>query len=207
MTELIAAASDSFNGPYPSREMISRDRIMDACVRGIAEHGLEGLKVKHIIDGAGISRQTLYNHYRNRDDIIRDAFMREGARISQACAAHIAQYPGVEDKFVKGMLFMYQSLPQNPVLNLIVLHHQEFLEAIGFSVTPLDQFGQLCFAQVVQEHPELKEEFREISELWSRAVLSFLLFEGEDKRSPSELEGFVRRRLVPGLGLRALGID
>lgn len=191
-----------FNGPYPSREEITRDRIMDGCIRALADHGLHGLKMKFIIETAGVSRQTLYNHYRNREEVIRDAFVREGIRISRGCAEAITRYEGIEDKFVYGMLWMYQQLPANPLLNQIVLHHEEFLAIVGLDqAIPLEQFGRLCFGEVLEEHPLLAAEFAEISELWSRAVLSFLLFEGEEKRSLAELEGFIRRRLVPGLGL------
>ena len=195
-----------FSGPYPTRESITRERIMDACVRGIAQHGLHNLKVKHIIDSSGISRQTLYNHYRNRNDIIRDAFVREGVRVSEACANEITRYASVEDKFVKGMVFMHGALPRNPIMSQIVLHHREFLDVIGLGTVPLDQFGRLCFAAVIEAHPALEPEFAEISELWSRSVLSFLLFEGEKKRSEQELEDYIRRRLAPGLGLARLGI-
>ena len=55
-----------------------------------------------------------------------------------------------------------------------------------------------------QEHPGLAPDFEEISELCSRAILSFLLFEGRQKKSIVDLEDYVRRRLVPGLGLESL---
>lgn len=190
-----------FDGPYPTREAVTRDRIMDACIRGIAAHGLKGLKLKHIIEAAGVSKQTVYNHYRNLDAIVLGAFTREGTRISLACAEEIRRYDALEDKFVKGFLFIYENLPNNPVLNQIVLNHKEFLDFIGISQYPMQQFGRLCFGDVLREHPQLAASFNEVAELWSRSVLSFLLFEGETRKSREELEGFVRRRLVPGLGL------
>lgn len=191
----------TFDGPYPTRESITRDKIMDACVRSIAQYGLKGLKLKHIIEAAGISRQTVYNHYRNLDAIVRDAFTREGTRIAEACAEEIRGYTGLEDKFVKGFLFIYENLPKNPVLNQIVLNHKAFLESIGINDFPLEQFGRICYAEVLTEHPQLSGSFSEIAELWSRSVLSFLLFDSDQKKSLEDLEGFVRRRLVPGLGI------
>lgn len=192
----------SYEGPYPSREEITRNRIMDGCIRGLQQHGLQGLKIKHIIEAAGVSRQSLYNHFRNRDEIIREAFNREGIRISARCAEEITRYPDIEDKFVYGMLWMYQQLPANPLLNLIVLHHEECMAIVGLGRhIPMESFGRLCFGAVLEEQPQLADQFAEISELWSRAVLSFLLFEGEEKKSLAQLEGFIRRRLVPGLGL------
>lgn len=187
------------SGAFSPREQAMRDRIMDGCMQAIAEYGIESLKARHIIECSGVSRQTVYNHYPSHKAILQDTFAREGIRISLACADAIAQYPDVEDKFVKGMVFMYQQLPQNPVLNLIVQYHHGFLDAIGLAMMPLSEFGHLCFGEVFTENPQLADDIEEISELWARSVLSLLLFEEQERRKPAELEAYIRRRLVPGL--------
>lgn len=184
-----------------ARELAMRDRIMDGCMQAIAEHGIESLKARHIIEAAGVSRQTVYNHYPSHKAILQATFAREGIRVSLACADAIRAYRSVEDKFVKGMVFMYQQLPRNPVLNLIVQYHHRFLEAIGLEMMPLKEFGRLCFGEVFAAHPKLAQDMEEMSELWARSVLSLFLFDDQANRDPAELEGYIRRRLLPGLGL------
>lgn len=199
----VAESAGEWQGPYPSREEVTRDRIMDACVRAIAGHGLEGLKLKHIIDQSGLSRQTIYNHYGNRNEIIQAAFTREGITVCQACADVIRPYDSAQEQFVKGFMFMFEALPANPVLRQIIDHHYEFLNVVGLDNYPLQQFGSQCFGEVFAASPRLAASAEEISDFWARSLLSTLLFSGSFEYGEGGLEGYVRRRLLPGLGLSA----
>lgn len=198
----VAEPAGDWHGPYPSREEVTRNRIMDACVRAIADFGLEGLKLKHIIELSGLSRQTIYNYYGNRNEIIQAAFAREGLAVCQACAEIIRQYESMEDKFVKGFVFMYEALPANPVLRQIIDHHYEFLSVVGLDNYPLQAFGSQCFGEVFEASPILAASLEEISDYWARSLLSTLLFSGSFG-GEGGLEGYVRRRLLPGLAIPA----
>lgn len=53
-------------GPAPSAD----DRIIEATLGLIAEHGLGAITMSKIADTAGVARQTLYNHYPDVDRIV-----------------------------------------------------------------------------------------------------------------------------------------
>lgn len=198
--------SFDFKGPYPSREEITRDRLMDACILAIGQHGLSKLKIKHIVEISGVSRQTLYNYYKNREALIQEAFLREGIKLSEMVIQEIRRYTDLEDKFVKGWLFVYENLPQNPILNLLVDPESALYSIVGLSHYPFEYFGRLCFSEIFEEHPELLDDAADIGELWSRNLMSFLLMK-DDERSLDDIEAFVRKRLVPGLYLDELRSD
>ena len=56
----------------PKRER-TRAIILDGIVETIARYGLEGTTVREIVETAGVSHGTFYNHFENRDEAIRVA--------------------------------------------------------------------------------------------------------------------------------------
>jgi AcrR family transcriptional regulator len=48
----------------------SRDRIIESALGLIAEHGLGGVTMSAIAEEAGVTRQTLYNHFPHLDAIV-----------------------------------------------------------------------------------------------------------------------------------------
>ena len=184
---------------YPSREDVTRNQILDACIQCIDTVPLSSLKFKHIVEGARLTRRTIYNYFKNRDDIIISAFQREGIAISRACAAEITRYDDPEEKFVQGFVWMHRNLPKNPVLNLLCKQDPVFLDLVGFPDLEVEMYGQLCFGEVFDQNPKLAQRAPEISELWTRNLMSFLTLPGAHKKTEEELELYVRQWLVPGL--------
>ena len=63
--------------PAHSRDAASPDdRILEAALTLIAEHGLGGVTMTRIAETAGVARQTLYNHYSDIDSIVAEAISR-----------------------------------------------------------------------------------------------------------------------------------
>jgi len=148
-----------------------------------------------------LARQTVYNYYKNKNEILSAAFEREGVKLAALVAEEIAQYPDVREKFVQGFIYIIEHFPRNPILSQITEPGNIFYGAVGMSHYPFATFGMLAFAEIFEGHPELAKDGEEMSELWIRNVMSFLSMPGPQKKSREELEGFIRRRLVPGLGL------
>lgn len=51
----------------------TRQRIIDAALTLVAEHGLAGVTMVAVADTAGVARATLYNHYADVASIVADA--------------------------------------------------------------------------------------------------------------------------------------
>lgn len=185
---------------YPSYDEQVRQRLQDAAIACVRELGFNKVSMRHIAERSGLVRQTVYNYYSSKFDLLGEAFLREGTQLAQAIADHIRGIDSIEDQFVEAFLYLLEALPRNPILALMVEPGNEFLSSIRMDL-PFDQFGQLAFGDVFLSHPALGAQAEEISEYWSRNALSFLTFRTTE-RSREELELYVRRRLVPGLRLQ-----
>ena len=74
------------------------DRIIEATLRLIAEHGLGDITMRRIAENAGVARQTLYNHYRDVDSIVVEAVIRHNQESIQLLDASLSVVDRPEDK-------------------------------------------------------------------------------------------------------------
>ncbi len=188
---------------YPSTAEVMKDRLQDACVAVAASEGIAGISIKKVADASGASRQTFYNHYKNKTELLADAFSREGTRIAMACAQETSKYPAIEDKFLHGLMFIFQNLPLNPLLRELVDNNKEFFSYVDPDSYSLKDFGELCLNEVFEEYPSLSADIKGLTEYWSRSVLSLLMLPSEDEMSVTDVEEYARLRLIPGLHLDA----
>ena len=202
MTASPAFATTPAADRYPSHDEQVRQRLQDAALACVRELGFNKVSMRHIAERSGLVRQTVYNYYSSKFDLLGEAFLREGTQLALEIADHIRAIDNIEDQFVETFLYLVEALPRNPILALMVEPGNEFLSTIRMDL-PFDQFGQLVFGDVFRNHPALGAHAEEISEYWSRNALSFLTFRTTE-RSREELESYVRRRLVPGLRLQDL---
>ena len=200
MTASPAFATTPAADRYPSHDEQVRQRLQDAALACVRELGFNKVSMRHIAERSGLVRQTVYNYYSSKFDLLGEAFLREGTQLALEIADHIRAIDNIEDQFVETFLFLVEALPRNPILALMAEPGNEFLSTIRMDL-PFDQFGQLVFGDVFRSHPALGAQAEEISEYWSRNALSFLTFRTIE-RSREELESYVRRRLVPGLRLQ-----
>lgn len=185
---------------YPSYDEQVRQRLQDAAIACVRERGFNKVSMRHIAERSGLVRQTVYNYYNSKFDLLGEAFLREGTQLAQAIADHIRGINSIEDQFVEAFLYLLEALPQNPILALMVEPGNEFLSTIRMDL-PFEQFGRLALGDVFSSNPALAAQAEEISEYWSRNALSFLTFRTTERKR-AELEHYVRRRLVPGLRLQ-----
>lgn len=61
------------NATSTSEQAGTRDRIIEAALRLMAERGFAGVTMKAVADTAGVARQTLYNHFSDVDSIVAEA--------------------------------------------------------------------------------------------------------------------------------------
>lgn len=58
-----------------------KTRILDAAIRTFARYGWRRTTIGDIADGSGVSRQTLYTHFANKDDILNETIKHLNARL------------------------------------------------------------------------------------------------------------------------------
>lgn len=70
----------------PVAEETSRDRILQAAIEAAAIHGIARLTVGDVAKRAGVSRPTLYKHFRSKTDVVAAAVEREADRMVREIA-------------------------------------------------------------------------------------------------------------------------
>lgn len=69
----------------------SRGRLIEGARQAVVDRGTRGVTVQHVLDAAGISRRTYYQHFKNVDDVLLAIYEQTTeelvARISGAIAA------------------------------------------------------------------------------------------------------------------------
>ena len=188
---------------YPSYEDVLKAKIMDAAIVCMKEKGVDKTRIGDIATTMGISRQTIYNYFDNKNQLFDAIFSREAIALADKIARHIATFKKLDDKFTQAFLCAIEEFPKNPVLSHLITSGGQFLQEVGHSRERMQAFGELVLYQVFDEHPQLRKNSGEICEFLSRNIMSFLVMRDPNPRSPKELEGYVRRRLLPGLGIKA----
>lgn len=186
---------------YPSQEVVNQNRLLDACVDAVAEYGLQALQMNHIIEKSGLSRRTVYKYYGNKAEIINSAYIRESVRLLERSLERISSCDSLEDIFVFGFMYAYEELPKHPLLRELIHHNREILTYLDVDMSLEDMLIEHYLTQLFQPFPEILRDIKPLMEYWSHALLSFLLLPVNRGRTLAEVEVYVRKRFVPGLGL------
>lgn len=87
---------DSSDGKFPSgmrklpAELVSavqRERLIAAMLQAVAEIGYRDVNVQDVLDRAGVSRPTFYEHFANKDDCFLAAIDSTGSRLRDRIVA------------------------------------------------------------------------------------------------------------------------
>ena len=67
--------------PRPGRRERTSARLVEAAAELIGQHGYETLVLEAVAEKAGVTRRTIYDHFRNKDDLIVAVIYRERSEL------------------------------------------------------------------------------------------------------------------------------
>lgn len=148
------------DGKFPSgvrrlpSELVSavqRERLLAAMLRASAELGYRGTNVQEVIERAGVSRPTFYEHFANKEDCFLAAFDASAARLRQRVGA--AAEKGGDNlrqrlRFGLETLLNFAATEPDAARTLIVEARAASAEAVMRRDQLLDHFAACIDAQV-----------------------------------------------------------
>ena len=174
---------------------------MDAALECVAQFGLEKTSVGDIARVAGVTRPTVYAYFTTRDEILAAAIARAGRLLALRMSERIASLKDPADQLVEAMLIALREFPVEPALMLLVEPAASRLRGMKSLSPAALAAARVVLEPVVARRPSLRAQQDEIAEMMIRMLFSLLTIESPALRSETALRGFLRRRLVPALGL------
>jgi AcrR family transcriptional regulator len=105
----------------------THDRILDAANAALVVHGLHKLSLEDVAREAGMSRQTVYRYFANKDALVTAAILREEqallAEMAEAVGAHDELRPALEAAIVAGLT----AAREHPLLDRLLATEPEVL--------------------------------------------------------------------------------
>lgn len=180
------------------------DRILDATLRQLEQHGVRRTTMDDIAQEAGLSRPTLYEYFPNKGAIISAAIARELDRF----LTDIEARAGAEDDPVERLVLFtsnaYLELREHRLLQRLLATEQEVLLPFLTADAPGLAVGYEWAARQIALVPGAAEptlEHRQLGEMLVRVMHSLVLspVTAFSLQSRAEIEDWARRWLVPWL--------
>ncbi len=188
----------------PTSDTEARSRLLDATRRCFERFGVEKATIADIAAEAGVTRRTVYRYFESTDELLRAAFALAAGGIVERMLAHARRYGDPGTRIIEAMLFLLRELPAEPRLGSLFKpgrggHHAG--RSMSSAVTMEVSHRAL---QAVNEDwsPLTSREVDELAELILRLLQSFLTDPGPRPRTEAELRTFLKRWLLPAMGLR-----
>ncbi|MBH0777855.1 TetR/AcrR family transcriptional regulator [Nocardia bovistercoris] len=178
-----------------------RSEIIDAASRCLVRLGLERTSIAAISREAGVSRQTVYNHFASREEIVDAAIERAATEASTRILARARGNETAAGFVVDLCMGAVEEFRRNPAIS-------PMLSVLGDPGTrsrvltpPVIAQAREFLRPLIDYLPERAPYLDEMTETYLRFELSLLTLDSDITRSPEALRGYLHRVLVPALGL------
>lgn len=182
-----------------------RDRLLDATIEAASIHGLSRLSVGDVAARAGLSRQTLYKHFPNKDALVAEAVLREAQAMVVQIVAAAESLDDPQASLEAAILLTLRLTREHPLLDRLVRTEPEALLPLL-----IGDGGVVAVAvrsvveQIIGERlPDLDPvEIRRVADLLSRVLISYAVSAPDDP--PEVVASFVATLVTSGLSDPAL---
>ena len=181
--------------------MRARERILDAAAALAERSGFGAVNVAAVAAEAGVSRQTVYAHFGGRQELLDEAVMNITGQVIDRIRDQVAGAGDAADRIVEFIVVLRAEFRRQRVLGALLFPDGGsplFDEDLFTRAKP---FAARWLAPMLMGEPGLAARFDDVVEIIMRFGLSILLFTSDTVRSDDDLRGFLRRSLIPALGL------
>ena len=181
------------------------ERWLDAAESCYTRFGPAKTTVEDVAQAAGVSRATLYRHFKSRDDLLVAVIVREAARLAAEAEIHLRRFDDVGAWIVEGMLLCLREIPRRPLLAMLfapeevgvasrlVLTSERLLEIGADILRPM--FEPARRRGLLRESVEIEA----LIEWVLRILMSYLTVPSRRAGTDAELRHLLRVMILPAV--------
>lgn len=179
--------------------VLMRERILRAARECLERWGLEKTSMGDIAAQAGLSRRTLYLHFESRQALLTALAVQLGNQFGERLLAHIAGLNRASDRVVEYALYAIREFDREPLLREVTAAIAESTQVFSFPESR-HTYGEILRAILGDQEIEDVDAGYEVL---IRFIHSMIFVTGPVERDDEALRHFLRRHLVPALGVPA----
>jgi AcrR family transcriptional regulator len=162
--ELLASSEGRFPSgvrklPSELVRAVQRERLIVAMLRAASELGYRGTNVQDVIERAGVSRPTFYEHFANKEDCFLAAFDTSAKRLRDKVEAAVRKGDSWRDRVCLGLEAVLSFVRAEPdtARTIIVEARAASADAVMRRVELLDHFSNCLDTQARELLPETSQ--------------------------------------------------
>ena len=178
------------------------ERLLNAAIDASSVFGLARLSMGDVAQRAGVSRQTLYRHFADKDDLVRAALTREAAVIVTRVQRASAQESDPLGSLERALAEALNALREHPLLDRLVTTEPESMLPLLTGPGIVHQLVHdvvlgILAAYMGDDADQPNPMMVHAADLVTRLVLSYAVFPPE--QSPEAIARTSSRILIFGL--------
>lgn len=171
-------------------------RILDAALAVMAARGLGKLTLEDVAQDAGVSRQTVYRYFGNRDALVTAVILREEQTFIVAVTAAAAAHEDFRGAIEAAITTALRVAREHPVLDrLLETEPDALLPFLLSGGAPVLSAARPVFADLLaQRRPRLPpDEVQHIADATTRLLMSYVVSppDGDPERLARSLAGLL----------------
>lgn len=140
---------------------------------------------------AGVSRQTVYTYYNNREDVLRDAVTRSAVELTETAVAGARRATTAPEFLVELTMNVFYGVREHPAISAM-LYSLDTHEGREMAMsTPILEIVADALAPLLEYDPSLEPRLGVIAETSMRMSVSLLTFPSERTSSPDALRAYL----------------
>jgi AcrR family transcriptional regulator len=125
-----------------SRVQRTRDKILDSAVSLYLSQGVEDTTISEIIQHSGIGRTTFYRHFKDQDEVLNHAVIRDFEQLIADFESQRFDHGDPAVQIVEDFCWFNRQLRSRPALSLLFSDRREGLyERLNLSVETFEKLG------------------------------------------------------------------
>jgi len=180
----------------------TRERLLSGTLACLREFGVEGTTIAAVSRASGLSRPTIYAHFNTLEELIHRTVENAAVELSARIVAGLTGVDSAGEAMVEFVVAAHREFKADPVVALVVdMSLDPGLAGHGEISPAMFQLTRRPMAAMLAGEPEALERLDDITETMVRFLLSVLSYSSANTRTEARLRAYLRRTMLPALGL------